>query len=231
MLPAVVRVILLWLLTLAPAGATQPLVAGWMVILSGSTDRAEAEAQLARYQAEGLPGTPQLVESATVEGLQPGFYVVVLAVSADEPVAREMAAAWQSARPGTYVREVRVPIAEAFVCDGPAADPRCAPPGWRVLIVFDATDGMQLEEWPAFPDQVLSRAHGKGVLTRPFPPDWTVPVEVGDEEVAKVDITPFVGELFGYVFAMQGKEPVYQAHAPPDVVWSAAAAYYGLPAD
>jgi len=37
-----------------------------------------------------------------------------------------------------------------------------------------------------------------------------------------------MGELFGYVFAMEGREPEYQAHQPPDLVLSGAQAYFGV---
>jgi len=219
---------------LRPPPPPAVLESGWMVILSGSADAAEAARLLAEYEAAGLPrtrGFPKVVDSATVEGLKPGFHVVVLAVPKGEAEATRMAEAWQTARPGAYAREVRVAHAEGLTCDGAGADPRCAPPvagGWKVVVIFDFTDGMESTEWKAGTAEMTTKAGAAGIAVK-WAEDYRVPVEVGGVRLDEVDVEPFAGELYGYVFAMQGKEPAYEPHGP--TAWSSASYYFGVPHD
>ena len=92
---------------------------------------------------------------------------------------------------------------------------------------MDITDGMENDEWVAYQKDVIAKAKAAGV-TVDQSGEFEVPVMQGGKQVATVDITPHIGEMFGYVFAMEGKEPVYEAHSGPERVWSAAAYYYGV---
>jgi len=105
-----------------------------MVIVAGAAEKGVAAEHLKHFQADGPAGGgfPQLIDSATVEGLKPGFHVVVAGIPASEAVARQMADALKLQWEGTYIREVRVETVETVTCD---TDPRCvrAVPSMQVL--------------------------------------------------------------------------------------------------
>ncbi len=109
---------------------TQPpaskLEDGWMVIVTGSKDAAEARRLFEEYKASGPAhgSFPQLLESAKVEGLNAGFHIVVAGIPAEKTVAEAMSAALSPRWDGTYVRAVKMPGVEHTTCEG---DPRCVP--------------------------------------------------------------------------------------------------------
>ncbi len=95
--------------------ASAPKPAGgetaYMVIVDGSPDLTEAEAKLVAYDKQGFPrygDYPKLVESASVEGLSPGYWVVVAAVARDKTVARRLNAFIGALGGKPYVRKVQV---------------------------------------------------------------------------------------------------------------------------
>lgn len=217
----------------APAVEAGPRTA-WMVVLAGSAAHDEAEqrhaAALTDPRTPAVGAHPRLLLSDDVEGLKPGFWIVVGATVDDEATAAAIAKAMGARWEGAYTREVRVPAAEIESVRCPD-DPRCTaakPPGWRVLVVFDQTDGMTFEEWDVTPPRVIERAKNAGIDARWQDEDWIQDVVVDGRKVAEVDITPFVGELFGYVFAEEGREPTYRASAPTADVIAAAEAYFGV---
>ncbi len=99
----------------APAGP--PAV---MLVWGGGATREAADAALKDYQKRFkpmrgalVPGDdfPRVLESATVPGMKPGFFVVALGVcapgDADAPLA-----AYKGIEPNVYAREVTWPVAE-----------------------------------------------------------------------------------------------------------------------
>lgn len=219
----------------APAADAPPaLQTAWVVLLAGSPDHDEAEARHTSARSDPRTPTvgahPRLAHSDEIAGLKPGFWVVVGATLDDEATAATMAKALGTRWDGAYVREVQVPPAEIESVRCPA-DPRCkatAAPAWRVLIVFDHTDGMESEDWVAASERVIERGKAAGIDARWQDEDWVQDVVVDGKKVTELDITPFAGELFGYVFAEEGREPIYQAHDRAETVISAAEAYYGV---
>lgn len=88
----------------------------WLMIADGSTDRAEAQRKLDALKEHVFParlaaGYPQLVESATMPGLKPGFFVVVLGSCADRSEADVHLELMRAVAPGAYVRSVEGPSA------------------------------------------------------------------------------------------------------------------------
>jgi|GEM_PF-4668688 len=124
----------------APVEAAPTLQTGWMVIVTGSKDRGLAREQHESFVASGPVhgGYPQLVDSATVDGLKAGFHIVVAGVPGDKAVAEEMAAALGVTWEGTYIREVRVPSVETVTC---ISDPRCVRPAADALQVLGLRPG------------------------------------------------------------------------------------------
>lgn len=216
----------------------EPLGTAYMVIIGGSTDKAETEAMLAEYYANGLHvvGEPQMVDSTTVAGLNPGFWVLVIATVADEEDARTIATAWDAGpREGSYYREVQVAHSEAGLCSGRALpDRRCTvgpAPGWRAIVIFDETDGMRSEDWGYYTGQVCEAARLNSIVCvrgpDPGASDFTTTIAVDGETLGTVDLAPHRAKLFGYVFAEEGKTTAYEPHGMPGSVLSSARAYFG----
>ena len=84
---------------------------GQMIIWSGGRTQAEADKQAEGFKryAQALKDfvdvTPLVVESATVEGLKPGFFVVALGVC-DEKTSRGFLKLFQAIEPSVYARQV-----------------------------------------------------------------------------------------------------------------------------
>lgn len=93
-------------------GGSPTVVAGRMVIAAGSTAQAEAQLQLESFApwiqalAPFVILKPQVLESAKVEGLKPGFFVVALGICGGEP-ADELLRLAQALIPEAYERTVR----------------------------------------------------------------------------------------------------------------------------
>ncbi|RKG74803.1 hypothetical protein D7W79_21955 [Corallococcus exercitus] len=120
---------------LALTGAFRAEAEGKSVALiwKGSKDKAEAEGQLATWSELGkllektgltLPEDhPRLVESKTVPGLKPGFWVWLLGTCASDeaaPILEHL----KLLAPGAYSREVTLPANKLACPEGPEAPPR-----------------------------------------------------------------------------------------------------------
>lgn len=97
----------------ARAGAVKPTGGepAYMVIADGSPDFALAEAKLVAYDKQGFPrygDYPKLVDSSTIAGLNPGYWVVVAAVARDKSVAQRLSAFIGSLGGKPYIRQVQV---------------------------------------------------------------------------------------------------------------------------
>lgn len=101
------------------------------LIWKGSKDKAEAEAQLDSWDGLGkllektgliIPeGHPRLVQSKTIPGLKPGFWVWLLGTCASDdaaPILEHL----KLLAPGTYSRPVKVP-AKKLACPKPPESP------------------------------------------------------------------------------------------------------------
>jgi len=198
---------------------------GWMVIVAGDKDETVAKEKYSAFNESGpaVGNFPAMFLSDDVEGLNAGFHIVAAGIPRDKATAEEMAKALGKKWEGAYIREVTVIGVEDVTCD---FDPRCAGAGWMVLIVFDSTGHMASEDWVSFSDEVIERAKKAGIDARWETGEWKEPVVVDGEKVAEVDIQPFIGELFGYVFAKEGAEAQYQEHAMLDDVLFSAQAYF-----
>jgi Tol biopolymer transport system component len=119
-----------------PAAVSKPgLQPGFMVIADGGATRDEGEAKLAAYEQSGYPANgkyPRLVDSSTVVGLKPGFWIVVAGVARDEAVAKALDAFLRHRGLGSYVRMVEVE----------------APDDLRLLVVGRSQVACQEEGYP-----------------------------------------------------------------------------------
>jgi hypothetical protein len=109
----------LWLAA-SPAAAAEREVLIW----GGSSKPEEAQALKAELEKDpnrlpsglGLaPGFPQLIESQSLQGLKPGFHIVILGFCA-KAEAPEVLAALKAENPGAYARTVTVPEEQASAC-------------------------------------------------------------------------------------------------------------------
>lgn len=206
-----------------------PLEVGYMVIVAGDADPVAAKKKLEDYVERGVSanGYPKLLDSSEVDGLKPGFHIVVAAVPDTKAIGEHMAELLAKTFPGTYVREVRVPEVESFDCAFPGADRRCYPEAWRAIVVFDRSDGDTSEDWAFFTDDVLRIANEAGIQADWLGQEDYVEVQVDGERVGGVNMGPYLKDHeLGYVFAMEGQMPVYQEHAMVDEVIDAAEAYF-----
>ena len=109
---------LLWLATFcsatAPDAGPSKERTGHAVIVFGSASHDEADAWL-KSNLEKLPqhdAFPVVLDSAKVNGMKPGFAVVVLGIPSDVKVAKAFSRELQDAHPGTYVRQVQSALTE-----------------------------------------------------------------------------------------------------------------------
>jgi hypothetical protein len=143
---------------------------GQMIIWSGGRTQAEADKQgeaFKRY-AQALRDfveiTPVVVESGSVEGLKPGFFVVALGVC-DDKAARNFLKLFQAMEPSVYARQVHYKAenaGEAPDCPTPVEVPRAGndePVLWELGDPVRATEG------------------GGALVALPFSYDWS---EQGD---------------------------------------------------
>jgi hypothetical protein len=123
------------LLTLAGVSRAETPSSAVALIWKGSKDKAEAEAQKATWgpletllEKTGLrlqEGHPRLVQSKTVPGLKPGFWVWLLGTCPPSE-APPLLERFQRLAPGTYGREVKV-SPETLACpsqEGPPVEAR-----------------------------------------------------------------------------------------------------------
>lgn len=224
-----------------PAPAAEPglpraeLTTGYMVIVAGSTTEAEGKAELEAKKAAGLPqedAWPKLIDSSTIEGLKPGFFIVVIAVPEEEDDAKTIRDSLLPRFEGVYYRKVQVTTehADSVRCDDSENDLRCAGvPGWRAIIVFDYTDGMESEDWAFFTDEVIRAGKAVGIDAKwDDSEEYVVDVHVDGKKVGEVDLEPFLGEMFGYVFAKEGAPPQYSPHDMTHSVIDEASSYFGI---
>jgi hypothetical protein len=98
----------------APPEPPPPVKAedGWMVVAASNKDKARVEALFAEYQSKGLPAHgdfPKLMSSDGIEGLKPGFWLVVAAISSDSPTARAIEMGLEEmGETNAYIREVNM---------------------------------------------------------------------------------------------------------------------------
>ncbi|HLL53924.1 MAG TPA: hypothetical protein VK447_10280 [Myxococcaceae bacterium] len=95
-----------------------------MLVWGGGATRQEADAALKDYQTRSKPWRgaielgedfPKVLESGTVPGLNPGFFVVALGVCAPD-AAEEPLTAYKGIEPNVYSREVTWPALKADSC-------------------------------------------------------------------------------------------------------------------
>jgi len=156
----------------SPAGAkTGPVpLDGQMIIWSGGRTENEAQSQLESFQRyvealkDFLTVTPLVVESATVEGLKPGFFVVALGVC-DEKAARAPLKLFQTIEPSVYARQVH------YKAENAAEAPDCPAP------VQIASDGNDDPVYWELGDPARAVTHGGALVALPFSYNWS---EQGD---------------------------------------------------
>jgi hypothetical protein len=97
-----------------PATAAPAALEGQMIIWSGAKTEAEAKTQFEVFKSyanaleDFVKVAPQVIESATVQGLKPGFFVVALGVcSAKDKDADFPLRLFQGIEPAVYTREVQ----------------------------------------------------------------------------------------------------------------------------
>jgi hypothetical protein len=143
---------------------------GQMIIWSGGRTQAEADKQAEAFQryAEALKDfvqvTPVVVESAGVEGLKPGFFVVALGVC-DEKASRGLLKLFQAIEPAVYTRQVH------YKAETAAEAPDCPSP---VEVTRNGNDDpvyWELEHAVRVPEG------GGALVALPFSYDWA---EQGD---------------------------------------------------
>lgn len=106
--------VMMFALLVSTLGAASPLESR-LFIATGATSKAEAQRQLAALKLPAelhlAKGFPQLVESKGVEGLNPGFFLVVLGACDDVTANQKshgngLAAVIQRAMKGAYAKPV-----------------------------------------------------------------------------------------------------------------------------
>jgi len=183
---------------------------GFMVIVAGSKDQAEAKQKYEAFSKAGpkVGDFPAMFVSADVEGLNPGFHIVVAAIPRDEATAKQMAKALGTKWEGTYVRKVKVVGVEDVGCD---KDPRCLLARWAAIIAFNYSEDGVPDEWGANTAIVTKRARAAGLIAREAKMDHNMvdTIKIGNKVVAKVEIGPFLNDQYGYVVVGEGKAPEY----------------------
>ncbi|OLE62759.1 MAG: hypothetical protein AUG04_08465 [Deltaproteobacteria bacterium 13_1_20CM_2_69_21] len=89
----------------------------WLVIVTGATTPDGADALLEQYKTSGLPehgDFPRVIESATIPGLKPGFWIVAAAAPNSEKIAKALASYIGQTIPGAYYRPVTISQPEAL---------------------------------------------------------------------------------------------------------------------
>ncbi len=203
---------------------------GWMVIVGGSRDRDEALALQHSYRDLGAPSHmdyPQLVNSSGVQGLNPGFWIVVAATPADEAVALAVRDRLRHLdldgldTSGTYVRPVQVAQPESLELS------TLFPSAWRALVIWQTTTETS-EDWGWFTSDVQAAAQAAGILVLAGGDAVKLPVVVDGRTMTTLDLGDYRTEPLGYIFVMEGQEPAWQAHAMTGEVLSAASGYFGV---
>jgi len=202
----------------------------WMVIAAGSKDQVEGQSLLAAYRAAGGPSHgdyPMLVSSDTVEGLNPGFWIVVSAAPTDKTVAgglrnhlRELNLAGLDTG-GAYIKPVRLPFPEDIALSA------ILPPAWRTIIIWQ-TEYEVTEDWGFFTDDVQRAGQAVGIPTIWAGDDLVVPITVDGQTITTLDLTGKTPDPIGYVFAMAGRDPQVEPHSPSFTVIEHAATYFGV---
>jgi len=138
---------------------------GQMIIWSGGRTEAEAQTQLKgfeRYAAalkDFIDVKPVVVESASVEGLKPGFFVVALGVCDENAVSFPLKL-FQAVEPAVYTRQVHYGAKEA------ADAPECPSP------VQIASNGNDDPVYWQLGEPVRSVTGGAKLVALPFTYNW-----------------------------------------------------------
>jgi hypothetical protein len=143
---------------------------GQMIIWSGERTQAEAdkEAEAFKRYAQALKDfvevTPVVVESASVEGLKSGFFVVALGVC-DEKASRKFLKLFQTIEPAVYARQVH------YKAENAAEAPDCP------TFVDVPRAGNDEPVYWELGDPVRAPEGGGALVALPFSYDWS---EQGD---------------------------------------------------
>jgi hypothetical protein len=143
---------------------------GQMIIWSGGRTQAEAEKQAEAFKryAEALKDfveiTPVVVESASVDGLKPGFFVVALGVC-DDKASSNFLKLFQAIEPSVYARQVH------YKAENAAEAPDCPT---RVEVARAGNDEPVYWE---LGNPVRAPEGGGALVALPFSYDWS---EQGD---------------------------------------------------
>lgn len=152
-----------------PSPAPTPLD-GQMIIWSGGKTQAEAEKQLAEFKhyAQALKSfiaiNGEVVESATVQGLKPGFFVVAAGVCNDKDVDFPLGIL-QAIEPSVYAKPVH------YKAEDVSAAPDCPAP----VQVAEEGDNSPVYWKPG--DAVRTVTRSGTLVALPFSYDWS---EQGD---------------------------------------------------
>ena len=204
------------------------LLDAWMVIVAGSTDPAQAQKMLEAYQTGGgfaHGAFPQLLDSGTVEGLNPGFTIVVAATPSDKAVAIGVRDHIRSLRlpgldtQGTYIRAVRV--AE------PEGSQVALPGSWRAIVIWQTTTDTS-EDWAFFTNDVSRAAQAAGIDIVWAGESAKVPIVRDGTTLTTLDLGGQTHAPIGYLFSRSGHDPEFHEHSMPHDVLSAASAYFGV---
>jgi hypothetical protein len=153
------------------AKAPRP-IDGQMIIWSGGHTHAEADKQAESFQryAQALKDfvevTPVVVESASVEGLKPGFLVVALGVC-DEKASHNFLKLFQAIEPAVYARQVH------YKAENSAEAPDCP----TAVAVPRAGNGDGETVYWELGEPVRAPEAGDALVALPFSYDWS---EQGD---------------------------------------------------
>lgn len=204
-----------------PAAPPEQKHTAWMVIVGGSKVKAEAKAMLEEVKGEQLPGQLVLVDSSTVDGLNPGFFIISAGVIKDQSVAERVRKHFNRFRKGTYVREVQVEESEQLTCPAP----RCPGP-WRAVVIHSVAESPG-EDWGFFTNDVQDALDGHDII---FPNEssgaTTVRIERGGHLLGTVDVSRY--RTNGYILVSDNRAPSFVPHAMPGDVISEIDGYFDL---
>lgn len=94
---------------------TSTALAGHLVIVDGSKDKAEAEQALRLWSGATSMGWPRLDRSDDIGGLNPGFHIVTFGVFETASEAMGWSAHLNALGAKSYVREVELPATDALL--------------------------------------------------------------------------------------------------------------------
>ncbi|MDP2304693.1 MAG: hypothetical protein Q8P18_01530 [Pseudomonadota bacterium] len=101
---------------------------------------------------------------------------------------------------------------------------------YRALIIV-GSHYVRSEDWGFFVNDVDVALTAQGVVTGSVHEGhYAVHLVRDGATVGTVDTTPYLFGVVGYLFVMEGKEPLFHPHDMPDAVLSDASAYFGVTA-